>query len=69
MKQAIDIPVSPLRHDFSNVGEKKTFTLIFPALPADWPTFTLLEIAGKSTGFKVKNIRRNDTGVYHLIIS
>jgi hypothetical protein len=43
MEFALDIPVAPKYHFFRRVSEQIRFTLIFPKLPADSQTFTLIE--------------------------
>ncbi len=43
MEFALDIPVAPKFHFFRRVNEQIRFTLIFPKLPADWQTFSLIE--------------------------
>ncbi len=43
MEFALDIPVAPKCHFFRRVNEQIRFTLIFPKLPADSQTFTLIE--------------------------
>lgn len=42
------------------------FTLFFSGLPRDCHTFDLLEIIPQEGAFELRNIRRNDTDVYHL---
>ena len=62
---AIGIPYSPFRHYFKNTGEIKKFTLLFPRIPKYWKTFHLVEKAGAGS-FRVRDITRNDIGVYHI---
>jgi hypothetical protein len=62
---AIGIPYAPFRHYFKNAGEIKNFSLIFPKIPKYWKTFHLVERAG-SGSFRVRDIMRNDLGVYHI---
>jgi hypothetical protein len=62
---AIGIPLSPFRHYFKNAGELKQFMLIFPRIPKYWKSFHLVERAGAGS-FRVRDIQRNDSGVYHI---
>jgi len=63
---AENIPMAPLLHVFKKVGELKQFTLIFPPIPKDWKTFSLIEKSGKYEGFTLLNIERNNSGVYDI---
>jgi hypothetical protein len=65
--QAMDIPVSPDRHVFGRAGEWKSFTLLFPRIPAFWKRFHFVEVAGVG-GFSVRDMIRNEKGVYHLVL-
>lgn len=65
---AIDIPFSPNKHLYSNTKEIKRFTLLFPAIPASWKKFSLIEEAGTENGFIVTDILRNNLGVYHVTL-
>lgn len=65
---AENIPVSPGIHVFSKPGELKRFTLVFPAIPKNWQTFHLIEKCDSSGAFIVRNINRNETGVYELLV-
>ncbi|HLP37056.1 hypothetical protein [Lacibacter sp.] len=65
---AINIPMSPERKFFSRSGERFSFTLIFPKLPDDWPVFNLHEYTADNMGFRIRNIQRNNSGVYRLTI-
>lgn len=64
---AIDVPLAPSKHWFKNPGEFFPFTLIFGKIPADWARFDLIEPV--SNGFSVLDIRKNDLGIYRVIIS
>ena len=66
MVQAFNVPVSPGRHVFTRAGQLKRFTLLFPQVPKHWKRFHLLEIADPENGFRITDIVRNDTGVYHI---
>jgi len=68
MLNAIGVPLAPNKHHFNRVGEYLKFTLIFPAIPKDWKIFDLIEDCSGSNGFYIKNIPRNSTGVYKVII-
>ena len=61
----IGIPYAPLRHYFKNGGELKQFVLLFPPIPKFWKTFHLVECAG-SGSFRVRDIERKDSGIYHI---
>ena len=65
---AENIPLAPLVHTFRKPGELKRFSLIFPAIPKDWKTFSLIEKCPSSDGFEVNNIPRNNSGVYEISI-
>jgi hypothetical protein len=62
---AIGIPYSPFRHYFKKPGELKQFVLLFPRIPKYWKSFHLVERAG-SGSFRVRDIVRNNQGVYHI---
>lgn len=47
-------------------GEKINFVLVFTGLPKTCTVFDLEEIIPQPDGFKIKNIRRNKTDVYHV---
>lgn len=68
LAQAYNVPVSPARHYFKQAGQLKQFTLLFPQVPRHWKRFHLLEVAEKG-GFRVTDITRNDSGVYHVQLS
>jgi hypothetical protein len=44
------------------------FTLIFGGLPSECKVFSMLEEIPEPGGFEVKNIHRNKTDVYHVVI-
>ena len=69
MAQAFNVPVSPARHFFKQAGQLKQFTLLFPQVPKHWKRFHLLEVADTGGGFRVSDISRNDSGVYHVQLS
>ena len=62
---AVNIPFGPDRHYFKHKGDRLNFTLIFPKLPKSWEAFHLFENA-PSGGFEIRNIGRNETGIYRL---
>jgi len=68
MIQVQDIPLSPQKHYFSKVKEKKTFTLFFPLLPKSWQTFSMIELINSTDPIMVHDIQRNSSGVYHAKI-
>ena len=63
---AENIPMAPSMHMFKRPGELKNFTLIFPAIPKEWDQFCLIEECSSGGGFVVKNLSRNDSGVYQV---
>jgi hypothetical protein len=63
---AENIPLAPERHMFSRCGELKSFTLYFPLLPKSWERFDFVERTRTSNGFVVRDIRRNQMGVYEI---
>ena len=65
---AENIPVAPEMYEFKNPNELKQFTLIFPQIPKDWETFSLIEKSGSNEGFTVVNIKRNNAGVYQIAV-
>ncbi len=67
--QAHNIPVSPGRHMFRQAGQLKQFTLLFPYVPRYWRRFHLVELVRGGGGFRVKDIERNKSGVYHINLS
>jgi hypothetical protein len=42
--------------------------LFFPVIPKDWEEFSMVEQCDSDDGFVVKNIKRNNSGVYELAI-
>jgi len=80
MINAIGIPLSPDRHYLQRRGDSITFTLIFPAIPKNWilfdleergattPTIRTRNVILASGSLSIRNIQRNDTGVYHVRI-
>jgi hypothetical protein len=69
MEFALDIPVSPKCHFFRRLNEQIRFTLIFPKLPADWQTFTLIEESERENPLVNFDIKRNKFGVYNFEIN
>ena len=69
MLHAFNVPIAPNTHVFKRVGELKQFTLVFPAVPKEWDTFSLIENCNDHEGFVVINIERNDSGVYEVNIN
>jgi hypothetical protein len=68
MLYAVNIPIAPNIHVFKSAGELKQFTLIFPPIPKEWYSFSLIENCNDHEGFVVINIERNDSGVYEVNI-
>lgn len=66
LAHAVEIPVHPERHYFNRAGEQKNFVLIFPKLPSSWTCFHLIEYNEVSEAFTVRDIMRNDTGIYRV---
>lgn len=67
MEFALDIPVAPKCHFFKRVNEQIRFTLIFPKLPTDWQTFTLIEESDRENPLVKFDIKRNKFGVYKVV--
>ena len=44
------------------------FTLIFKGLPKQCTSFDLVELIPEEGGFEVRNIKRNNSDVYHVTI-
>ena len=65
---AENIPFAPAIHKFNRSGELKRFTLIFPSIPKDWDSFSLIEDSGTHECFSVHNIQANHSGVYEVAI-
>ena len=65
---AENIPMALQMHVFKRVGELKHFTLIFPSIPKDWETFSLIEKSDGQSGFIVSNIKRNNSGIYEIAL-
>lgn len=51
-----------------SVGETVTFTLIFSGLPNHCKSFDMIEKIPEPGGFELKNIQRNQTDVYNIVI-
>lgn len=65
---AENIPLGPGKHMFNKPGELKQFTLIFPPVPNGWEYFNLVEECPSTDGFVVTNIKRNNSGVYEVML-
>lgn len=65
---ALNIPIAPEKHYFNRKGEYFPFTLIFPKLPSAWLSFDLVEVSDAG-GFCVRNITRNESGIYRVKIT
>ncbi len=68
MLNALNIPLAPKRHCLKKFGDSLKFTLVFPAVPKDWETFDFIEFCDGINGLSIKNITRNNTGVYKVRI-
>ncbi len=66
---SLDIPVAPKFHFSRRVNEQIRFTLIFPKLPADWQTFTLIEKSERENSLVKFDIKRNKFGVYQVVVN
>ncbi len=49
-------------------GETVNFTLIFSGLPKHCKSFDMIERIPEPGGFEIKNIQRNQTDVYKIVI-
>jgi hypothetical protein len=65
---AENIPMAPGMHMFKRPGEIKHFTLIFPVIPKEWAAFSFIEECSSGGGFVVRNLTRNDSGVYNIFL-
>ena len=65
---AENIPMAPRMHMFKRAGDLKHFTLIFPPVPKEWEKFNLIEECPSGNGFVVKNLQRNNAGVYEVAL-
>lgn len=66
---AYNIPVVPVKHYFQQAGQKLRFTLIFPKLPENWSSFHLHEVTLQNTGFIIRNIPKQNSGVHVVTIN
>ena len=66
---SLDIPVAPKFHLSRRVKEQIRFTLIFPKLPSDWQTFTLIEESERENPLVKFDIKRNKFGVYKVVLN
>ncbi len=67
MLHAENITFAPVWMDLP-VGDTAKFTLIFAPLPKTCERFDLYEDIPQSGRFHVKNIKRNKSDVYHVVI-
>ena len=63
-----NIPLYP-EWKLVKLGKRIRFTLIFSALPKPCTHFDLIEQIPESGGFVFKNISRNSSDVYHIILN
>lgn len=49
-------------------GKTMHFSLFFSALPAGCKSFDLIEVIPENGGFDVRNIQRNNSDIYHVVI-
>jgi hypothetical protein len=68
MLHAMNIPLAPERHYLKKFGDYLQFTLIFPKIPASWKVFDFVEECISNDGLTVRNIPRNSTGAYSLVV-
>jgi len=68
MLHALNIPLAPERHHLKKFGDYLKFTLIFPKIPPSWELFSFSEECNGVYGLSVRNIPRNNTGAYNLIV-
>lgn len=61
---AYNIPLSPAKHYFQHAGQKLRFTLLFPKLPENWSSFHLHEVTNQNTGFIIRNIPKQESGMH-----
>lgn len=66
---AYNIPTAPAKHYFQQAGQKLRFTLLFPKLPENWSSFHLHEVPNHNTGFMIRNIPEQNSGVHSLRIN
>jgi hypothetical protein len=67
LMHAINVPIAPAKHYLDKGEAYLRFTLLFPAIPVSWDHFDLVEItATPDSGFRVYNIDRTDSAVYHI---
>lgn len=66
---AYNIPVAPVKHYFQQAGQKLRFTLIFPKLPENWSCFHLHEVTDRNTGFIIRNIPKQNSGIHVVTIN
>ena len=62
-----NIPMYPIWKKV-NIGQTVNFTLIFTGLPKHCKQFDLIEYIPEPGGFIIKNIERNNSDVYLLVI-
>lgn len=66
---AVNIPLAPDKHHFEKAGQLKRFVLIFPAIPKNWNSFDFVESCSSGAGFVVKNVARNNSGIYEIMLT
>ena len=64
---AYNIPFAPDYKMMGSANAVLNFVLFFPPIPASWTTFHLIEEC-RDNPFVVKNIERNNKGVYNVTI-
>jgi hypothetical protein len=55
--EAINIPISPKKHNFNRVGEKLYFTLVFPSLPSSTTEIDMIESENDDNTFNFREIQ------------
>ena len=69
MLHAIGIPYAPKKHYLQKFGDALNFTLVFPKIPKHWDNFNFTEICAGEDGLRIKNIKRNNSGIYRVRIT
>ena len=68
MLNAINIPIHPSKHYLRSLKDFLKFTIIFPSVPKDWKMFDFKEECSGGAGLSIRNISRNSSGVYDVVI-
>jgi len=68
MIMAFNIPLAPEKLYLDKEKICLSFSIVFPTIPIQWVEFDLIEQQNKSAGIKVLKIKRNNKGIYKIII-